>query len=164
MCNSPLTFAQIDAARTASYNCYERRFPAFLGSSSGITKIEALELAPNGKIAVGGQSTDSSIFGANSNVFVGIYEMQGFNFTWVTIFPGSLASVSDLIFERVQAGTQPTGLLVLFRTTPATIALIEPIDGTVKSTLQISSASISLNNDYQLLRPDPVSGWISFAF
>jgi hypothetical protein len=98
MCYSPETFAQIDAARTASYNCYQRRFPAFLGSSSGITQIEVLELDPNGKIAVGGHSTDSSIFGTGSNVFVGIYESQGFNFTWVTEFPGSLTSVSDLIF------------------------------------------------------------------
>jgi hypothetical protein len=124
MCNSPKTFSQIDAARTASYNCHERRFPAFLGSSSGITEIEALEVDPNGKIAVGGHSTDSSIFGTVSNVFIGIYESQGFNFTWVTNFQGSLLSVSDLIFEPVPAGTQPTGLLVLFRATPVTIALI----------------------------------------
>jgi hypothetical protein len=54
MCNSPKTLAQIDAERTDTYNCFQRRFPAFLGSSNGITKIEALEVDPNGKIAVGG--------------------------------------------------------------------------------------------------------------
>jgi hypothetical protein len=83
-----------------------------------------LEFDPNGKLAAGGQSTDSSIFSAASNVFVGVYEHQEFNFTWVTNFPSSLVSVSDLIFEPVPAGTQPTGLMVLFRTTPVTIALI----------------------------------------
>jgi hypothetical protein len=97
-------------------------------------------------------------------MFVGIYEYHGFNFTWVTNFPGSLVSVSDLIFEPVPTGTQPTGLLVLFRTAPVTIALIEPIAGTVKSTLQASSASINSDKDYRLFGADPVSGWISFAF
>jgi hypothetical protein len=58
-------------------------------------------------------------------VFVGIYEHHGFNFTWVTTFPSSLTqSVSDLIFEPVPAGAQPTGLLVLFKTSPVTIAII----------------------------------------
>ena len=164
MCNSPLTLAQIDAARTASYNCFQRRFPAFLGSSSGITKIEVLELDPNGKIAVGGHSTDSSIFGAASNVFVGIYEDHGFNFTWVTKFPGSFVSVSDIIFEPVLTGTQPTGLLVLFKKTPVTIALISAVTGIVISTLQASSALINTYKDYRLFGSDPLSGWISFAF
>ena len=73
-------------------------------------------------------------------------------------------SVSDLIFEPVPPGTQPTGLLVLFRTSPVTIALIEAVTGTVKATLQVSSASIPTGKDYRLFSADPVSGWISFAF
>jgi hypothetical protein len=90
--------------------------------------------------------------------------MQGFNFTWVTKFPSSLVSVSDIIFEPVPTGTQPTGLLVLFRTTLVTIAVIEAVTGTVKATLQASSASITTDKDYQLFGADPVSGWISFAY
>jgi hypothetical protein len=73
-------------------------------------------------------------------------------------------SVSDLIFEPVPAGTQPTGLLVLFRTSPVTIALIEAVTGTLKATLQASSASMSTNKAYRLFGADPASGWISFAF
>ena len=73
-------------------------------------------------------------------------------------------SVNDLIFEPVLAGIQPTGLLVLFSTTPVTIALIEQITGTVKYVLQASSASITPSNDNRLFGTDPVSGWISFAF
>ena len=97
-------------------------------------------------------------------MFVGIYEHHGFNFTWVTNFPSSLVSVSDLIFEPVPTGTQPTGLLVLFRTAQVTIALIEAITGTVKSTLKASSPSITLIEDFRLFGADPVSGWISLAF
>ena len=135
MCNSPLTFAQIDAARTAPYSCYQRRFPAFIGSSAGATKIEVLELDPNGMIAVGGYSTDSSVFGTASSVFVGLYEATGSNFTWVTTFPGTYVSVTDLIFDPVPAGTKPTGLLALFRINPFTIALLDPLTGTVLKTL-----------------------------
>ena len=97
-------------------------------------------------------------------MFVGIYEHHGFNFTWVTKFPSYLVSVSDLIFEPVPAGTQPTGLLVLFRTTLVTIALINAVTGTVTATLQASLASITADKEYRLLGADPVSGWISFAF
>jgi hypothetical protein len=98
-------------------------------------------------------------------VFVGIYEHHGFNFTWVTTFSSTLTtSVSDLIFEPVPAGTQPTGLLVLFRTTPVTIALINAVTGTVQATLQAPSALITTTKAYRLFGADPVSGWISFAF
>ena len=94
MCSSTLTFAQIDAARDSPHVCSERRFPSFLGSAAGITKIQVMEIDITDRIAVAGTSTDTSFVSISNNLFVGIYGFKSFNFTWVTEFPSSLTSVA----------------------------------------------------------------------
>jgi hypothetical protein len=67
----------------------ERRFPIFLGTKSGITTISTLASDRFGNIALGGTSTDSAnLVTASGNLFVGLLESSGYNFTWVTELGG----------------------------------------------------------------------------
>jgi hypothetical protein len=67
----------------------ERRFPIFVGTISGITTINILTSDSFGNIAFGGTSTDSAnLVTSSGNLFVGLLESSGYNFTWVTEVEG----------------------------------------------------------------------------
>jgi hypothetical protein len=109
----------------------KRRFPIFLGTKSGITTISTLASDSFGKIALGGTSTDSPNFLTSSgNLFVGLLESSGYNFTWVTELGGfgSGQSVSQLMFSP--DGTQ---LLAVLSPTPITLLVFNASEGTLKA-------------------------------
>jgi hypothetical protein len=62
----------------------ERRFPIFLGTNSGVSSINIITSDRFGNIALGGTSTDSAnLVTTSGNLFVGLLESSGYNFTWV---------------------------------------------------------------------------------
>jgi len=108
----------------------ERRFPIFLGTNSGITTINILTSDRFGNIALGGTSTDSAnLVTSSGNLFVGLLELSGYNFTWVTELGGFSAgqSVSQLIFSP--DGTQ---LLALLSPFPISLLVFNATIGTLK--------------------------------
>jgi hypothetical protein len=64
----------------------QRRFPIIMGSNAGNSFINTMETDGVGNIGVGGSSTDLSIVSASNNVFIGLFEATGYNFTWVREF------------------------------------------------------------------------------
>ncbi len=82
------TFAVTDSANNAPRECMKRRFPIFLGSSSGQTSINTIEIDTLGNIGLGGISTDTSIVSSSGALFAGILEKTGYNFTWVNEITG----------------------------------------------------------------------------
>lgn len=81
-----LTFAQIDAMQAGSRLCKERRFPIFMGSNAGNSFISTMETDGVGNIGVAGLSSDLSIASSSNNLFIGLFEATGYNFTWVREF------------------------------------------------------------------------------
>jgi hypothetical protein len=78
------TLASISAANaTTPRLCLQKRFPVFLGTGSGITKITTFETSSIGTFGVGGTSTDATLVLTANNLFVGILESSGFNVTWM---------------------------------------------------------------------------------
>lgn len=81
-----LTFAQIDAIQVGPRECMQRRFPIIMGSNAGNSYINTMETDGVGNIGVAGSSTDLNIMSASNNVFIGLFEATGYNFTWVREF------------------------------------------------------------------------------
>ncbi len=64
----------------------QRRFPIYMGSNAGGSFINTMETDGVGNIGVAGSSTDLSIVSVSNNIFISLFEVSGYNFTWVREF------------------------------------------------------------------------------
>ena len=77
------TFATIDAQRALPRHCLKRRFPHFLGSASGISSFDIIEIDSFGNFGIGGTSTDLTLISTAGNIIIGFYQNKGYNYTWM---------------------------------------------------------------------------------
>ena len=67
------TFLTIDTQRALPRACLVRRFPHFLGSASGITTFDIIEIDQIGNFGVGGTSTDLTVVSTAGNILIGLF-------------------------------------------------------------------------------------------
>jgi hypothetical protein len=66
-------------------NCFDKRFPKFLGTSGGYTRIDAIDLDYRSNLAFAGQSGDSNLVSTSSSypAIVGFFPYSGFEYKWL---------------------------------------------------------------------------------
>jgi hypothetical protein len=75
LCSTGMGFATDDFNHeNIPYNCHQRKYPQFLGTSSGNTIINVFDVDSQSNITVGGTSTDtaSGLVSAANNPFVAL--------------------------------------------------------------------------------------------
>ena len=124
-----------------------------MGSNAGNSFINTMETDGLGNIGVAGSSTDLSIVSVSNNVFIGLFEATGYNFTWVREFTVPAGQyVSQLAFKL-----DNTQLIALLSSTPLTLlVLLSTLDGTLLSSL-VDPLSSLLGAS---LAVDPVNHWV----
>lgn len=123
-----------------------------MGSNAGNSFINTMETDGVGNIGVAGLSTDLSIVTVSNNVFIGLFEATGYNFTWVREFTMPAGQyVSQLAFK-----SDNTQLIALLSPAPLTILVLSTLDGALLSSMFDPLSSLLGSS----LAVDPVNHWV----
>ena len=146
------TFAQIDAILAGPRLCMQRRFPIFMGSNAGNSFINTMETDGAGNLGVAGFSTDLSIVSTSDNVFIGLFEAIGYNFTWVREFSAPAGQYVSLLAFK----SDNTQLIALLSSAPLTLLVLSTLDGSLLSSLVDPTSSLLGAS----LAVDPINHWV----
>jgi hypothetical protein len=89
---------------------------------------------------------------ASNNIFIGLFEATGYNFTWVREFTAPAGQyVSQLAFK-----SDNTQLIALISPNPLTLLVLSTMDGTLLSSLvDLTSSLLGAS-----LAVDPINNWV----
>ncbi len=108
-------------------NCFDKRFPKFLGTSGGDTGIVAIDLDSRSNLAFAGRSRDSNLVSSSSKntAIVGILPNSGYEYKWLkelNIYDQDIKS-----FKFRPDGTQ----IFLLYSLPMTLIQMSSTDGSI---------------------------------